>query len=149
VKDKSKMIEERRFALRFLIHCVDDMHTPIHVGDNHDRVGNDTHVRFFEKGTNMHRLWDIDMIERVSADEDVRLNDLASIESPRRATRSQCQPNPCRRIAEVAPRASRKKCMQMRNHSAESCGSQDANDEERRKSGRARSSLSWIPAFLR
>ena len=48
VKDKSKPIEERRFALRFLIHCVEDMHMPMHVGDNHDRGGNDTQVRFFD-----------------------------------------------------------------------------------------------------
>ena len=39
---------------------------PMHVGDNHDRGGNDTQVRFFDRGTNMHRLWDSDMIERVS-----------------------------------------------------------------------------------
>ncbi len=42
VNDKSKSIEERRFALRFLIHLVEDLHMPLHVGDNHDRGGNDT-----------------------------------------------------------------------------------------------------------
>jgi nuclease S1 len=36
VNDKSKSIEDRRFALRFLIHCVEDMHQPCHVGDNGD-----------------------------------------------------------------------------------------------------------------
>jgi hypothetical protein len=39
VGEKSKSVEERRFALRFLLHCVQDMHQPCHVGDNHDRGG--------------------------------------------------------------------------------------------------------------
>jgi hypothetical protein len=64
--------EDRRFALRFLIHCVEDMHQPCHVGDNHDTGGNQTQVRFFDRGTNMHALWDTGMIERVSMSEDRR-----------------------------------------------------------------------------
>jgi hypothetical protein len=36
VKDKSKSIEERRFALRFLLHCIEDLHQPCHVGDNQE-----------------------------------------------------------------------------------------------------------------
>jgi S1/P1 Nuclease len=82
LKDKTKTVEERRFALRFLIHCVEDMHMPMHVGDNHDRGGNDTQVRFFDRGTNMHRLWDTDMIERVSKDGDKWLTDLAALDTP-------------------------------------------------------------------
>ena len=50
IKDKTKTIEERRFALRFLIHCVEDMHQPCHVGDNEDKGGNQTQVRFFDRG---------------------------------------------------------------------------------------------------
>jgi nuclease S1 len=45
LKDKTKSVEDRRFALRFLIHCVEDMHMPMHVGDNHDRGGNDSQAR--------------------------------------------------------------------------------------------------------
>ena len=47
LKDPNKKVEERRFALRFLIHCIEDMHMPMHVGDNHGRGGNDTQVSFF------------------------------------------------------------------------------------------------------
>jgi nuclease S1 len=68
VTDKSKSIDDRRFALRFLVHCFEDMHMPLHVGDNSDKGGNQTQVRFFDKGTNMHRLWDTDMIARVGDD---------------------------------------------------------------------------------
>jgi hypothetical protein len=82
VGDKSKSIEERRFALRFLIHCIEDIHMPMHVGDNHDRGGNDTQVRFFDRGTNMHRLWDTDMIERVSMSEYAWLKELAALATP-------------------------------------------------------------------
>jgi S1/P1 Nuclease len=40
IKDKSKTLEERRFALRFLIHRVEDMRMPMHVGDDKDKGGN-------------------------------------------------------------------------------------------------------------
>src|SRR5262249_3740897 len=84
VKDVSKPLEERRFALRFLIHCIEDMHMPMHVGDNHDRGGNDTQVRFFDRGTNMHKLWDTDLIEWNTRSEDVWLAELAEFATPQR-----------------------------------------------------------------
>jgi hypothetical protein len=51
LKDQTKSKEDRRFALRFLIHCIEDLHMPMHVGDNGDKGGNRTHVRFFDRGT--------------------------------------------------------------------------------------------------
>lgn len=80
LKDPSKSVEDRRFALRFLIHCVEDMHMPMHVGHNHDRGGNDTQVRFFDRGMNMHSLWDFGMIERFSKTEDFWLDDLGALD---------------------------------------------------------------------
>jgi nuclease S1 len=85
LKDQSKSVEDRRFALRFLIHCVEDMLMSRHVGDNHDRGGDDTQVRFFERGMKMHSLWDSGMIERVSKDEEFWLKELSvlpSLQSP-------------------------------------------------------------------
>jgi hypothetical protein len=82
VGDKTKTVEERRFALRFLMHCLQDLHMPLHVGDNHDRGGNDTQVQFFDIGTNMHRLWDNDMIERVGDTEDFWVADLTELHTP-------------------------------------------------------------------
>lgn len=82
LKDPSKPAEDRLFALRFIVHLVEDLHMPMHVGDNHDKGGNRTQVRFFESGTNMHRLWDSDMIERVSKDEAVWLADLGKLDTP-------------------------------------------------------------------
>ncbi len=79
VGDRSKPVEERRLALRFLLHCVQDMHQPCHVGDNHDRGGNDTQIRFFDRGSNMHRLWDSDLIEWNTNSEDIWLAELAEL----------------------------------------------------------------------
>jgi hypothetical protein len=82
LKDPSRSVEDRRFALRFLIHCVEDLHMPLHVGDNNDKGGNQTQVRFFDEGTNMHRLWDSGMILRVGDSEDFWLADVAELDSP-------------------------------------------------------------------
>jgi hypothetical protein len=81
VPDKSKTVEERRFALRFLVHCLEDLHQPCHVGDNHDKGGNLTQVRWFDKGSNMHRVWDSDIIEHVSTSDDFWLADLAKLDT--------------------------------------------------------------------
>jgi hypothetical protein len=68
IEDKTKTVEERRFALRFLIHSVEDMHMPMHVGDNKDKGGNQTQVRFFDRGSNMHRLFTIGLGDDSSSD---------------------------------------------------------------------------------
>jgi nuclease S1 len=82
VNDSLKSIEDRRFAFRFLVHCIEDLHMPCHVGDNHDKGGNDIQVRFYDRGTNMHSLWDTGMIERFSKSEDAWLNELMVLASP-------------------------------------------------------------------
>lgn len=60
---------ERARALLFLVHLVEDVHQPLHVGDNHDRGGNQTQIQFRGNGTNLHRLWDTDIVNAVSRDE--------------------------------------------------------------------------------
>ena len=82
VKDSSRSLEDRRIALRFLIHFVEDLHMPMHVGDNNDKGGNRTQVRFFDRGTNMHSLWDSGMIEYICDTEDFWLKDLAALDTP-------------------------------------------------------------------
>ncbi len=61
--------KERQLALLFLVHFVEDVHQPLHVGDNRDHGGNDTQVRFRGRGTNLHRLWDSDLIDHVDFDD--------------------------------------------------------------------------------
>jgi nuclease S1 len=54
---------------------------PLHVGDNKDKGGNNTQVRFFDKGTNMHRLWDSDTIQRTGHTEEFWLADLGQLDT--------------------------------------------------------------------
>jgi nuclease S1 len=60
---------ERQKALKFVIHFVQDMHQPLHVGHRGDRGGNDTQVQFFDNGTNMHSVWDSGLIEHANKTE--------------------------------------------------------------------------------
>jgi len=55
--------EEKVFHLKLLIHFIGDLHQPMHAGRSEDRGGNDIQVRWFNRGSNLHRVWDSDMIE--------------------------------------------------------------------------------------
>ncbi len=54
---------EEEEKLKMLIHLIGDIHQPLHVGTGEDRGGNETEVEWFGDETNLHRLWDTDMIE--------------------------------------------------------------------------------------
>lgn len=49
--------------LKMLIHLTGDLHQPLHVGDRDDRGGNDVRVMWFGSQSNLHRIWDSDMID--------------------------------------------------------------------------------------
>ncbi len=55
--------EEKEFHLKLLVHFIGDLHQPMHAGRSEDRGGNDIQVRWFNRGSNLHRVWDSDMIE--------------------------------------------------------------------------------------
>jgi nuclease S1 len=90
LKDKSKSVEERRFALRFLVHLVEDLHMPMHVGENHDKGGNTLQVRFFDRGSNLHVVWDTGIITRAENDEGRWLDILATMDTPEARQKAQC-----------------------------------------------------------
>ena len=46
-----------------LIHLIGDMHCPMHAGRKQDRGGNGTTVKFFGKKSNLHSVWDSDLLE--------------------------------------------------------------------------------------
>ncbi|WP_040394097.1 S1/P1 nuclease [Catenovulum agarivorans] len=54
--------EQQKLALYFVLHLVGDIHQPLHAGNGEDRGGNDFAVYFQNKRTNMHRLWDSQML---------------------------------------------------------------------------------------
>jgi hypothetical protein len=90
LKDSARPVEERRMALRFLVHLIGDLHQPLHVGDNHDRGGNDTQVRWFTQGSNLHRVWDIGIIERAGREEDFWFTELFdSLDTEKNRTQAQ------------------------------------------------------------
>ncbi|MFI5163318.1 MAG: S1/P1 nuclease [Sphingobacteriales bacterium] len=50
-------------ALKFLVHFVGDAHQPMHVSRKEDKGGNTIQVRFDNRGTNLHSLWDSKLID--------------------------------------------------------------------------------------
>ncbi len=54
---------EEAEKLKMLIHLVGDMHCPMHAGHLSDLGGNRIVVLFFDKATNLHSVWDSDIVE--------------------------------------------------------------------------------------
>lgn len=61
--NKNLSLEQKRFNLKFLIHLIGDLHQPLHVGHPEDRGGNSIKVKWFGSNSNLHRVWDEDLIE--------------------------------------------------------------------------------------
>ena len=59
----NETIGRRRFALKFIVHLIGDMHQPLHCSDNNDRGGNDVLVKWFGADSNLHKVWDSKIIE--------------------------------------------------------------------------------------
>lgn len=55
---------DRLRALKFLVHLVGDIHQPLHAGAGNDRGGNLVQLRTWGKGSNLHTLWDSELIRR-------------------------------------------------------------------------------------
>jgi hypothetical protein len=66
LRDRSRPAPVRAKALRYVIHLMGDLSQPLHAGDNHDRGGNCTAIRFFsgEKPDNLHAIWDYRILAR-------------------------------------------------------------------------------------
>lgn len=45
-----------------LVHLIGDIHQPLHVGTGDDKGGNDVKVEWFWDKSNLHRVWDSEMI---------------------------------------------------------------------------------------
>lgn len=54
---------QRLEALSFLIHFVADAHQPLHAGWFDDKGGNTYQVRWQGKGSNLHSIWDYDLLQ--------------------------------------------------------------------------------------
>lgn len=56
--------EKKRLALRFIVHIIGDLHQPLHAGNGTDRGGNDEKLQFFWHDSNLHRVWDSEMLDQ-------------------------------------------------------------------------------------
>lgn len=65
--DKKLDKATRQLALKMLIHLVGDMHQPLHLGHKIDLGGNRWRVNFFGHDTNLHTVWDTDLVESTHA----------------------------------------------------------------------------------
>lgn len=63
VRDPKTKKEDKIEALRFLVHFLADLHQPLHVGLEEDRGGNMIKVKWFRTETNLHSVWDEDIID--------------------------------------------------------------------------------------
>jgi len=63
LNNKKKNKNQRLEALGFLVHFIGDLHQPLHCGYAHDRGGNDISVLWYQQNTNLHAVWDKEMLE--------------------------------------------------------------------------------------
>jgi hypothetical protein len=60
---------EKRDAMRFLVHFVGDVHQPLHV-EGVERGGNGINVTFGGRDSNLHHIWDTEIVEKIAGTED-------------------------------------------------------------------------------
>lgn len=63
LKDPATPTEKKRFYLKMLIHLIGDLHQPLHVGRPDDKGGNTIQVFWFEQVSNLHKVWDSDLLD--------------------------------------------------------------------------------------
>jgi hypothetical protein len=60
---------ERIEALKYLVHLIGDLHQPLHCYEKGDYGGNKVSVTFFGHSTNLHKVWDGDIIDWTGLNE--------------------------------------------------------------------------------
>ncbi|MEO8793817.1 MAG: S1/P1 nuclease [Daejeonella sp.] len=63
LKSKNLDHQKKQMYLRLLIHFVGDIHQPMHMGKKEDSGGNGIKVFWFNQPSNLHRVWDEQLIE--------------------------------------------------------------------------------------
>jgi hypothetical protein len=59
----SRKREDTKLSIKILLHLVGDIHQPLHCGYASDKGGNDVKIRFFYKSTDLHTIWDTEILE--------------------------------------------------------------------------------------
>jgi hypothetical protein len=76
IKDRHTPEAEREFFLKMLVHFIGDLHQPLHAGWAENRGGNDIEIQWFGRESNLHRLWDSDLIDHFGMSYTELANDL-------------------------------------------------------------------------
>lgn len=63
MKNRNLTAEKKVFYLKMLIHLTGDAHQPMHTARPGDRGGNAMKLYWFNSPTNLHRVWDEQLIE--------------------------------------------------------------------------------------
>lgn len=63
LSDDTASDADKEFQLKLLVHFIGDLHQPMHIGRAEDRGGNSIRLKWFGKNTNLHRVWDTDLID--------------------------------------------------------------------------------------
>lgn len=71
LRDPNASAIQRREALIFVIHFIGDMHQPLHSSDDKDKGGNDKHVVFQGRPSNLHSLWDSGILGRMGKEDEL------------------------------------------------------------------------------
>lgn len=66
--------DQEQEYVKYLAHLVGDLHQPLHVGGKDDQGGNMVKLQWFGQPSNLHRVWDSDIIEG----KDLSFTELAS-----------------------------------------------------------------------
>src|SRR6185436_2956752 len=63
LKSKKLSAKQELEHVKMLIHLIGDIHQPLHVGCCDDQGGNRVRLKWFREDSNLHRVWDSDMID--------------------------------------------------------------------------------------
>lgn len=63
LKSKKLSVKQEAEHLKMIVHLLGDIHQPLHVGFGTDQGGNQVKLTWFGANTNLHRVWDSDMID--------------------------------------------------------------------------------------
>ena len=56
--DPNSSRDDKELALKMLVHIVGDIHCPMHMGHATDLGGNRVKLKYFDRETNLHSVWD-------------------------------------------------------------------------------------------
>src|SRR5579872_3566720 len=65
LRDRSRPDAVRATALRYVVHLIGDLSTPLHQIDNHDQGGNCDEMKFYsrEMPEQLHGIWDYKILQ--------------------------------------------------------------------------------------